>query len=268
MSLQCSQKEISCEISRRNSEIPEKWVQTKLKAVVNKIEAGKNFKCPEISVTRDTVGLVKISAVTWGDFDPSETKTVQDPKKINKDLFIKKGDFLVTRANTLELVGASVVVDEIDYKIMLSDKVWRVHTTEINKDYLNFYLRSKAGRKEIESRASGNQQSMRNISQKAFLEIVIAFPPPEEQVEIVRRIKEMYSVIDGIQLTHKGSIPDLDSLNQSILAKAFRGELVPQDPTDEPATLLLQRIQAEREKLNAKSKSKAKAGTKRKKQKP
>ena len=49
-----------------------------------------------------------------------------------------------------------------------------------------------------------------------------------------------------------------DQLDQSILAKAFRGELVPQDPTNEPATLLLQRIQAERENLKAKGKRKAK----------
>ena len=131
---------------------------------------------------------------------------------------------------------------------MLSDKVWRIETLNVDKDYLNFYLNSKAGRKEIEKRASGNQQSMRNISQQAFLDIVIAFPPIEEQIEISRHLKSIFSGFKNIQRQYQYSLSDLEQLDQSILAKAFRGELVPQDPTDEPASILLDRIRAEREK--------------------
>lgn len=61
--------------------------------------------------------------MTWGQFNSQETKTVDDQSKINPDLFINKGDFLVSRANTIELVGASVIVEEINYQIMISDKV-------------------------------------------------------------------------------------------------------------------------------------------------
>jgi len=246
--LHYSQQEINQEINNCYTYLPETWTWTKLKAVIHKIKAGKNFKCPEIPVTKDTVGLVKISAVTWGEFNSLETKTVEDLSKIDVSLFIKKGDLLVTRANTLELVGASVIVNEIDYKIMLSDKVWRIETLNVDKDYLNFYLNSKAGRKEIEKRASGNQQSMRNISQQAFLDIVIAFPPIEEQIEISRHLKSIFSGFKNIQRQYQYSLSDLEQLDQSILAKAFRGELVPQDPTDEPASILLDRIRAEREK--------------------
>jgi len=60
----------------------------------------------------------------------------------------------------------------------------------------------------------------------------------------------------------------LNKLNQSILAKAFRGELVPQDPNDEPASVLLERIRAEREKLNTKKKAKGKTEKKSRKPKP
>ena len=249
-----------------NEPIPKTWIHIKLNSLINKIQAGKNFKCPEIPVNQDTVGLVKISAVTWGRFNPQETKTVDDESKINPDLFINKGDFLVSRANTIELVGASVIVEEINYQIMISDKVWRIITNEkANKQYIDFFLKSKQGRKEIETRATGNQQSMRNIAQKAFSAIEIPYAPVEEQKEIVRRIESLFKLADSIEQQYQQAEVDLDTLNQSILAKAFRGELVPQDPNDEPASVLLERIREERDKAKTtakKSKTKKKKSSK------
>lgn len=241
--------------------IPNSWVWAPLKLIVKNIQAGKNFSCPEIPVTEDTVGLVKISSVTWGRFDDRETKTVIDQSKIDPSLFIQKGDFLISRANTIELVGASVVVEQINYKIMLSDKVWRVSFLEVENKFINFYLKSKCGRKEIENRATGNQLSMRNISQSAFKDIVIALPPLKEQQEIVRRFQTFFQAADQIKQQYQEAKAYLDQLDQSILAKAFRGELVLQDPNDEPASVLLERIRAERARREAKAVKKPKGKT-------
>jgi type I restriction enzyme, S subunit len=239
-------QETRLSIDRSDDCSPKSWSWSKLKLVVRSIQSGKNFSCPEIPVTKDTVGLAKISAVTWDKFNSQETKTVIDKSKIDPKLFIKSGDLLVSRANTLELVGASVVVEEIDYKIMLSDKVWRIHLVDTDKKYVHYYLKSSLGRQEIESRANGNQASMRNLSQKAFQDIIIPIPPIEEQHEIVRHIEDALDAIDSI-LTHKlATLEELNQLDRSILAKAFRGELVPQDPNDEPAAILLDRIRVER----------------------
>jgi type I restriction enzyme, S subunit len=127
-------QETRLSIDRSDDCLQKSWSWSKLKLVVQNIQAGKNFSCPEISVTKDTVGLAKISAVTWDKFNPQETKTVTDTTKIDPRLFIESGDLLVSRANTLELVGASVVVEEIDYRIMLSDKVWRIHLINTDKN--------------------------------------------------------------------------------------------------------------------------------------
>jgi type I restriction enzyme, S subunit len=238
-------QETRLSIDRSDDCSPKSWSWSKLKLVVRSIQSGKNFSCPEIPVTKDTVGLA-----TWDKFNSQETKTVIDKSKIDPKLFIESGDLLVSRANTLELVGASVVVEEIDYKIMLSDKVWRIHLVDTDKKYVHYYLKSSLGRQEIESRANGNQASMRNLSQKAFQDIIIPIPPIEEQHEIVRHIEDALDAIDSI-LTHKlATLEELNQLDRSILAKAFRGELVPQDPNDEPATVLLERIRAEREQTS------------------
>jgi type I restriction enzyme S subunit len=74
----------------------------------------------------------------------------------------------------------------------------------------------------------------------------IAVPPLAEQQEIVRRVEELCALADQIEARYAKAKQYVDSLKQSILAKAFRGELVPQDPNDEPATVLIERIREAR----------------------
>ena len=77
-------------------------------------------------------------------------------------------------------------------------------------------------------------------------------PPLEEQNEIVKRVEMLFKTADEIEARYKKAKKYVDKLTQSILAKAFRGELVPQDPNDEPAEKLLERIMEEREKVEEK----------------
>ena len=76
--------------------------------------------------------------------------------------------------------------------------------------------------------------------------LVIPLPPLAEQTEIVRRVEQLFAFADQLETRVKAAQTRIDHLTQSILAKAFRGELVPQDPDDEPASVLLERIQAQR----------------------
>jgi type I restriction enzyme, S subunit len=85
----------------------------------------------------------------------------------------------------------------------------------------------------------------------------IPFPPLAEQQEIVRRVEMLFALADQIEARYVKAKTHVDKLTQSILAKAFRGELVPQDPNDEPASALLERIK-QREDPDARSKRKTK----------
>ncbi|MBE9231986.1 restriction endonuclease subunit S [Cuspidothrix issatschenkoi LEGE 03284] len=114
---------------------------------------------------------------------------------------------------------------------------------------------------------ASNQQGrtvLPKINQVALNQLLVPVPPSEEQKQIVSLIEKYFKIIETIEKQHQQTTEKLEKLNQSILSKAFRGELVPQDPDDEPASVLLERIRAEREKLNnnkPKSTSKRKGKT-------
>ena len=93
--------------------------------------------------------------------------------------------------------------------------------------------------------AEGGNQPNLNLSK--VRSIAISLPSKSEQTEIVRRVESLFALADTVEKQYLAAKQRLDRLSQSILAKAFRGELVPQDPNDEPAAELLKRIQAERQ---------------------
>lgn len=110
------------------------------------------------------------------------------------------------------------------------------------KEYVKLSL--QANYFEMRNLAEGGNQPNLNLSK--IKNFPLFLPSLQEQKEIVRRVEKLFKAIDTIAAEYQQAIKRLDRLDQAILAKAFRGELVPQDPTDEPAAALLARIQAEK----------------------
>ncbi|MBK9394121.1 MAG: hypothetical protein IPN40_09620 [Uliginosibacterium sp.] len=218
------------------------WSSKTVGELINDIEAGLNVKCDERPPETGERGLVKISAVTWGVFDEQESKTLPSDAAITPKTRIRTGDFLISRANTLELVGACVLVHEVNRELHLSDKVLRLAMPDDMKPWLLYVLRSAEGRRQIEARASGNQLSMRNLSQANLREISVPMPSKAEIAEIVRRVETLFAFADRLEARLATARKQAEQLTPALLAKAFRGELVPQDPNDEPATELLKRL--------------------------
>ena len=252
---------------RKNNFNFDNWEKLTLGHIVKKIEAGKNLKCIEIPPDNHQYGIIKISAVTWGEYDEEESKTLPDKSLFIESRRISVGDFLISRANTLELLGNPVIVKQVTKNLMLSDKVLRLVMEDYDKPWINIFLRSFYGRREIEFRSTGNQLSMRNIGQKALLEIPIPKPPIEEQAEIVRRVEQLFAYADTIEKQVNNALARVNNLTQSILAKAFRGELTAQWRAENPelisgensAAALLEKIKAERAASGGKKASRKKS---------
>lgn len=208
-------------------DLPEGWKITKLGECIEDISSGKSYRCDERPPKQDEVGIVKVSSVTWGFFDEMESKTCFSKDFFNKKYLIKKGDFLFSRANTIEFIGACVIVNKIDKTLMLSDKILRfTFSKEISKDFVLYYLRSRKGRKQIETLSTGNQDSMRNIGQEKIRQIKFPFCQLEEQHQIVQEIESRLSVADKMEESISASLQQAEALRQSILKRAFEGSLI------------------------------------------
>jgi type I restriction enzyme S subunit len=231
---------------RINQRDIKQWKQLSIGQIITGIEAGLNVKCIERPPTANERGIVKISAVSWGKYNDAESKTLLNGDSVPEETRINTGDFLISRANTIELVGACVIVDKVSRPVFLSDKILRLVMPDQLKLWLLYFLRSSNGRRQIEMLASGNQLSMRNLSQANLKSIFIQMPPDDERKEIVRRVEELFAYADRIEARYHAARARVDKLTPAILAKAFRGELVPQNPDDEPASVLLDRIRTSR----------------------
>ncbi len=222
------------------------WDKRELGTLLHGIEAGKNMRCAERPPTQGERGVVKVSAVTWGQFDPTESKTLPSDYSPPEKARIRSGDLLISRANTLELVGAAVLVEEEPRGLYLSDKILRLVVDQDAKKWVLWFLRSAAGRYQIESLATGNQLSMRNISQDALRRIKLPFPEKDVRQRLICRLEAGFARVARVEAEAARARTLLDRLESAILTKAFKGELVPQDPNDEPASVLLSRIKAGR----------------------
>ncbi len=118
----------------------------------------------------------------------------------------------------------------------------RVHSAYCISEYLYYYLYERY--EETRRVGSGNNQQA--LNKKTVQSLPFPLPPRAEQIEIVRRIEQLFAFADQLEAGIKAAQVRIDLLTQSILAKAFRGDLVPQDPNDEPASVLLDRIKAQR----------------------
>ena len=211
--------------------------------LIQRIEAGKNWKCEERPPYYNEFGVVKVSAVTWGEFNELESKTCTEPEQWNEKTQIRTGDFLFSRANTLQLVGNCVIVAEIERRLMLSDKILRLSFNDLVEPYYVLYFtRSDFYRQQVENLASGNQESMRNISQSNMRMIEIPLPSIPEQQEIIKILDSLFRKEQQIKETAEETIIRIDMIKKSILSRAFRGELGTNDPTDESVELLKQTI--------------------------
>lgn len=237
------------------SGLPKGWTKVALGELLTNIETGKSFKCDERPPAVDEVGVVKVSAVTWGQYQELESKTCLDPERVNPALFIRDGDFLFSRANTLDLVGACVLVARTSRRVMLSDKILRFQfASEVHKTWVLRLLRSKIGRDQIEALASGNQESMRNIGQERIRQIEVPLPPDSERSRIDEKLDELLSDLEAGEAELKAAQKKLTQYRQSLLKAAVEGALTAawreqqraQLPPAESGDQLLQRILTER----------------------
>jgi type I restriction enzyme S subunit len=192
-----------------------------------KIEAGSSPKAEGRPAGPNEKGVLKVSAVSWGDFRPWENKTLPADYPFDINAAVRNGDLLISRANTSQLVGTVVLVDGDHPNLMLSDKTLRLvpASSEISKRFLLYALRTPWVRSVFEEDATGTSDSMRNLSQEKVRSAPIALPPREAQHRIIAKLESLQARSRRTKEA-LGNIPTLlEHFRQSVLDAAFRGDL-------------------------------------------
>jgi type I restriction enzyme, S subunit len=228
-------------------ELTEGWCWATVGQAVLRSEYGTSVKC-DYGV--QGIPVLRIPNIAAGEIDLSDMKYCTKPININEDDSLQIGDLLVCRTNgSISLIGktALVRVPLEPYHTFASYLLrFRLFETKILPKWLHLFLSSPQGRAFIERNAASSA-GQHNISLTLIHGMEFPVPPLAEQEQIVAEVEQRLSVVDQLEWIVEANLKRAERLRQSILQQAFAGRLVPQDPNDEPASVLLERIRKERE---------------------
>lgn len=227
-------------------ELPEGWLWFKLEDALPDLRSG----CASTAQKEpNDHKVLRSSAVRHGTIDFGDHSFLPDGHGETPANLLKDGDLLFTRlSGSLAYVGNCAVVRGLAGRaIWYPDRLIRAETVQsINKDYIQLAFETKSLRLALEQAAKSTAGHQR-ISLSDLRRFCLPLPALAEQAEVVRQCGVAFARADEMRTSLALGAAAFGKLNQSILAKAFRGELVPQDPNDEPASVLLERIRRERE---------------------
>ena len=163
------------------------WPTVVLGDVIDRITGGKNI---EAGNGTSQFRIMKVSAVTSGTFKPEESKPAPDDHCPASDHHVRDGDFLFSRANTSELVGAVAIAHSPPAGLLLPDKIWRIEwdRQHIDPRYAYSLLRTSEIRRIFVMISSGTSGSMKNISQAKLVRVPVPLPPLPLQTAFAKQV--------------------------------------------------------------------------------
>ncbi|CAI8815283.1 restriction endonuclease subunit S [Pseudomonas sp. IT-P4] len=232
-------------VQRKSTDLPSGWQRVKFSSVIDDLRYGTAQKC---DYNGGATGVLRIPNISENGINIDDLKYSNFSETENKKLSLRKGDVVLIRSNgSVSLVGRSAVIGSKEEGLLFAGYLIRarINIEKAIPEYVNYWLKSPAIRQDIELTARSTS-GVNNINSEEIKSLTFTMPSLAEQTEIVDRVKQLFAFADQLEAKVASAKNRIDHLTQSILAKAFRGELVPQDPNDEPASVLLERIKAQR----------------------
>nr|WP_324257063.1 restriction endonuclease subunit S [Cellvibrio fontiphilus] len=248
-------------LSSEEYDIPESWKWVSLDFLAAKIVDGTHHTPTYVD---DGVPFISVKDIKDGRVNFEYTKFISSAEhtELTKRCNPEAGDLLITKSGT---IGRTAIVPESkEFSLFVSVALIKPISTIVNMQFVDIALKKWVNEIDVSSRIVGT--AIKNLHLQDMRVLAIPFAPLEEQTEIVRRVEQLFAYADQIEQRVKDAQARVNHLTQSILAKAFRGELTAdwraQNPElisgENSAAALLERIKAEREAAG-KSKRKVKA---------
>ena len=249
-------------------EIPDGWEWTRLEAVLS-LASGLGYKKPDLAVKGDCmIRVYRGGNIGLGDNPaPKDNDIMISSEFVDDSLILHDGQIITPAVTSLENVGKAAFIKGADGKTVCGGFVFYL-TPQLEdstlSEYLFRYLSSPSHVGYCKANVKKSGQAFYNLSKAALNKALIPVPPLAEQRRIVERVSglmplvEEYGRLEDERQALDAALPD--RLRKSVLQMAVEGKLVPQDPSDEPASALLDRIREERAKLIREKEIKAPKG--------
>ncbi len=230
-------------------ELPKEWLWIRLEESSDAIDPQPSHRTPP--KVQNGIPFISIQ-----DFDKATGKiNFDNARKVSSSVLqehieryaLEDGDFIIGKIGT---VGNSFKIPSKRFFAISANVVLiAVNRNIVTSDFLFYLIKSQLIKRQFDEGSKATTQSAFGIQKVRLL--IVPYTSKEEQNQIIEEIKFRLSICDRLEATITENLQRAEALRQSILKQAFEGKLVPQDPNDEPAEQLIERIR--QQKLNGKN---------------
>ncbi|MGE0446449.1 MAG: restriction endonuclease subunit S [Vicinamibacterales bacterium] len=208
-------------------DVPAHWQVEPLKRSVTRLEQGWSPQCESEPAAEGAWGVLKVGCGNADSFNPTEQKALPSDVVPLPQYEVRTGDILMSRGNTLELVGLATFINNVRPLLLLSDLLYRFRPRPERADgeFLVFALRSPNLRHQIEREATGASASMKKIGQGTIRDLVVALPPLDEQLAVVSFIKSRTRALDTLSAEARHVIDLLHERRAALISAAVTGQI-------------------------------------------
>ena len=224
-------------------ELPNGWEWVRLGNISKNIHYGYTASAKEdideiklLRITDIQNNKVNWKNVPYCDIDNNKFETYK----------LENDDILIAR--TGGTIGKSFIVKNINYNSVFASYLIRVVPLKnINANYLKLFLETPLYWNQLIIKSQGTGQP--NVNATSLKELLIPFPPLNEQKRIVKKIDSLFNLVNELENNKQDLLHNISNVRNKALQLAMKGKLVPQDENDEPVSVLLEKIKKEKEQL-------------------
>ena len=233
-------------------DLPEGWEFAKISTLLN-IQTGASFKKESATTNQKLVRVLRGGNILNGSYHFFDNDIFLDNNLVPDSILLWRNDLITPAVTSIENIGKIARVEQTYNNVTAGGFVFILRPycqiDELSK-YLLYALQSSYFNKQLKAITKKSGQAFYNLGKERLLQLILPIPPLAEQVRIVAEIEKFEPLIAEYDKLEQQStkLDDeiYDKLKKSILQYAIQGKLVPQDPNDEPASVLLERIRAEK----------------------